>query len=195
MLHEAIVNMAGPTIPEYSCLTGQAHASQSIALQLSLEVAQLTMVHNPTGALATSPHLPWAIYVAQQSLIRQQRRSMSVAAWERCGSRVDGNRSNITPDSTEGAFAIPLGVSGLPGTAVFLTGSSDVDMWTEHPADAADAPILDALNTLQSAQLGLASYSSLARFFLDEIDTELEEGTFLLEERPVGLANFASSRL
>lgn len=71
----------------------------------------------------------------------------------------------------------------------------DVDMLTEYPADAADAPILDALNTLQSAQLGLASYSSLARFFLDEIDTELEEGTFLLEERPVGLANFASSRL
>ena len=185
----------------------QAQASEALILQNSLDIAHLIQASVSTEAAKINIFLPWAIYVAIQSLIRHRHRSTSMQA------RVSSPRSSSVCTSSSSflsstgpddvSFSFPSSFNSTGSLHAFPGNSSCVrcGIATDTGGNAStssfggedrfldtltEAIVLDSMNALRSSLVDLSDKSPLSKFFDDEVETEM----VALGERMVGLAAF-----
>ncbi|KAL9112408.1 MAG: hypothetical protein Q9227_003250 [Pyrenula ochraceoflavens] len=186
-LHEALIANAKKTTQVNQIRGSQVRASNSIALQQAVDISQCCRSRLSSDPVKASIHLPWSIYVALQSLLRRQTRS-DLASTPSLTS-ASSSRSS-TSDALPTLNNNWASESPPPNDSITTVGGCEdagsVDWLT-------DALVMDAINTLRSTLIQLGQTSPLVNFFLKEIDLEFEGQAMVLNERMVGLVDFATS--
>lgn len=221
-LHEALLAKVEVSTKGSLSRTMQVQTSETLTLQNSLDITHLVQTSVSTEAAKTSIFLPWAIYVALQSLVRRQNRGTFTHSRSGRSSSVSTNMSNSSSSTDDMTFNFP---SPFANTAPLMTGhlscsngsgslhmlhcscvrcgtSMDINepsassLGSEDVfADTlAEAMVMDSINALRSSLMDLGSKSSLANFFCSEVETEMRDDPIALGERMVGLAVFAEMR-